>query len=194
MHTACLHNCLEAVEMMMVECPQLCILKDSCGSIPVMEAARSNSVKIVDLLCQTDPSWPKLQDSVGRNTLHVASHSGHVEVIELLVRQQKMDPNDASCPSRPLHWAAKEGQVQAVTCLLEMGADPTAEDLGGRIPLALAIGGQHVEAARVLVRHDPLLPFDVTLLAFARTASMKQMLSETFQSLWNIVLYLPGTD
>ena len=35
-----------------------------------------------------------------------------------------MDVNDTSSPTTPLHWAAKEGQVQAISALLDLGADP----------------------------------------------------------------------
>ena len=35
-----------------------------------------------------------------------------------------MDVNDTSAPTTPLHWAAKEGQAEAISALLDLGADP----------------------------------------------------------------------
>ena len=67
-------------------------------------------------------------------------------------------------------------------------------DSAQRTPLRLAIGGQHVSAARVLVEQDLLSPFDLTVLSLAKTSAMKAMLIDLFQTQWHITLFLPGTD
>ena len=40
------------------------------------------------------------------------------------LRNHGMDVNDTSSPTTPLHWAAKEGQAEAISALLDLGADP----------------------------------------------------------------------
>ena len=124
-----------------------------------------------------------------RHCFHLAAHYGHVKLVKHLVHQHGMDVNDNSSKMTPLHWSAKEGQVETVTALLELGASPdtAANEIK---PLALAIGGQHVDTARVLIQHNRHAPFDVGLLPLARSPAMKNLLVETFK-MWKIALYLP---
>jgi serine/threonine-protein phosphatase 6 regulatory ankyrin repeat subunit A len=52
-----------------------------------------------------------------------------------------------------LSWAAGEGHAAAVSCLLERGARPTAEDSLGRTPLAWAAANGYERTARLLLDH-----------------------------------------
>lgn len=191
LHTACLQGQISAVKIMK-NSAALLRSKDSCGAIPILEAVRGGHALIVDLMIEADPSTIYEADVMKRNALHVAAHSGHVEIVQTLVNKHGMNPNDSSKTSSPLHWAAKEGQLQTVLALIELGSNPGALDACQRSPLALAIGGQHVETARALMKYDRLAPFDVTLLPLAHSEAMRKMLMETFQSLWDITLFLPS--
>ena len=55
----------------------------------------------------------------------------------------------------PIHLAAEIGRADVVELLIELGADPkTPTGLFGTTPLDAAIGGDHVEVVRLLLRHD----------------------------------------
>lgn len=193
LHTACLHGQLNSVLCILKTNPELAKIKDSCGATPILDAVRGGHLEVLDLMAKQNPSLIHDQDALERDALDIASHSGHWQLVEHLIKSHGMNVNKIGKSMSPLHWAAKEGHIEAISTLLTYGADPNAVDNSGRCPLFMAVGGQHVEAARVLMNHDPLAPFDVTVLPLARSASMKTMLSETFQSLWNITLFLPGT-
>lgn len=105
-----------------------------------------------------------------------------------------MDVNCQSSLTTPLHWAAMEGKTSSVSTLLSLGADFRARDAKKFVPLTLAIGGQHVECVRLLMEKDSLATFEMNTLVFARTPAMKETLCGLFKSLWNLTLYLPGTN
>ena len=161
--------------------------------MPILEAVKGGHHDIVDHLVVLDSKSIFVQDIMGRHCLHMAAQSGHSDLIKHLVERYEMPPNDSSSPTTPLHWAAKEGQAGAVATLLSLGANASACDASNRHPITLAIGGQHVEATGVLIRHDPQKPFDLTVLPLARSSALKQLLADTFRTQWNMTLFLPGT-
>ena len=54
-------------------------------------------------------------------------------------------------PTTPLHWAAQMGHVRVIAVLLRAGADAHAKDISGRVPLELALVGEHTQAESVLL-------------------------------------------
>ena len=71
---------------------------------------------------------------------------------EFLVRHgAKVDSRNA-VELTPLHQAAMFGHEPAVEALLGLGADPSAEDRGGRTPLHWANRGGHRRVCDVLRR------------------------------------------
>ena len=157
-----------------------------------MEAVRGGHTSLVQYLAIKNPQSLCKVDILNRNCLHLAAESGHGDLVRFLVNDLQMDINAG--PITPLHWAAKEGQSDTIKTLLELGADPHRVDEGQRPPLALAIGGQHVKATEVLLKNTDLNPFDLKLLALAKTPEMKRNLQVLFKTQWNLLLYLPGTD
>ncbi len=197
MHTACLHGRREAVNFLLDEADdKMAVLnaKDSCGSTPIMEAVRGGHRDLVDTLANLGENLLYDMDVLNRNCLHTAAHCGHPDIIEYLVVNRKMNVNGSiESPSTPLHWAAKEGQVEAVEKLVTLQANTQRMDDHQRIPLALAIGGQHVQTASVLLEADFDIPFDVKLANLARTQPMKNLLVSFFKR-HGVVLFLPGTN
>uniref|UniRef100_A0A3Q2FFX2 Uncharacterized protein n=1 Tax=Cyprinodon variegatus TaxID=28743 RepID=A0A3Q2FFX2_CYPVA len=61
--------------------------------------------------------------------------------------------HQAGCHGRrPLHEAARVGNVELVKLLLEAGARPDPRSNYGFTPLALAAQGGHLEVAEILLR------------------------------------------
>lgn len=57
--------------------------------------------------------------------------------------------NEDECT--PLHVAAENGDAEDVTALVNDGADPNAQDKGGRTPLHVAAQEGHAEAVTALI-------------------------------------------
>jgi len=194
LHTACLHGRFEAVRLILQNSGTANMKTDSCGNLPIIDSVRTGSIEILDLLAELNPDSIYHKDILHRNCLHVAAESGMVDIIHHLISNHGMHANDNSSLTTPLHWAAKEGQAEAIVTLLSHQANLHVVDGAQRTPLMLAIGGQHVSASRILIEHDLLSPFDLRVLNFAKTSAMKTMLKDLFQSKWHITLFLPGTD
>ena len=126
LHTACLHSQFEAVKLILqISDDRIDLKTDSCGNLPIMDSVRAgSSLEILDFLAALNPDSIYQKDILNRNVLHIASESGHVKVLQHLIKNHGMDVNDTSSPTTPLHWAAKEGQAQAISALLDLGADP----------------------------------------------------------------------
>ena len=144
LHTASIHGNLECIKILLNHTTQPIFYltsRDSCGSTPVMDAVRGGHLQVMEYLSQIHPESIYTQDSLLCNCLHIASHSGHQLLVENLISLHGMNVNDDSSPTSPLHWAAKEGQVEVVELLLKLGANRKKRDHCRRTPLALAIGG-----------------------------------------------------
>ncbi|XP_022670408.1 ankyrin repeat domain-containing protein 16-like isoform X2 [Varroa jacobsoni] len=83
LHTAAIHGHSEIVRFIVSACRlngQLVNAQDSCGSTPLMDAARFNSVECCDILIGHGAAIDK-RDGVGRNAFHIAAQAGSTEVI-----------------------------------------------------------------------------------------------------------------
>ena len=86
-------------------------------------------------------------DHYGRTLLSWAAESGYPEEMKLLCELEKLDCNGADKESRtPLHWAAGNGAVDVVECLLDHGAMASLErsDSTQQTPIfKAAVQGHH---------------------------------------------------
>lgn len=83
--------------------------------------------------------------------LHIAASKGQVRILEWLI-EQGMDVNQPGgvADSGPLDEAASNGQLEAVRCLLQHGAQLDVTNSVGN-PLFGAIYGGHFEVAKLLI-------------------------------------------
>jgi len=152
LHTAALAGRAEAVLWLLRRGQYEKDEKDSCGTTPLMDAIRANSEETVRLLLAAGHD-PKVRDLMDRNCLHVAAHAGRKDVVQLLVKEAGMIVDEASQNGmRALHWAALEGQHEAVEELLELGADFQALDGKGRTVFAVAGQSGHRALSEFLSR------------------------------------------
>jgi ankyrin repeat protein len=75
----------------------------------------------------------------GVTALHLSCVGGHMKCIEYLIdKGATVDVKAGNVGSTPLMWATRAGQLPAVRCLVESGADPRYRDANGYSALNFA--------------------------------------------------------
>jgi len=134
---------------------------DSGGISAMTYAAASGSTGAIEALTK------KGVKPVGRD-LVAAVEGCHAPAVALLLTTG-LKANDPVAGKAPLIVAASESCADAVTALLDKGADINVRDGDGRTPLIIAAAGNMVDVARVLLARGA----DVTLAdRLDRTALM----------------------
>ncbi|XP_004676098.1 PREDICTED: ankyrin repeat and SOCS box protein 14 isoform X3 [Condylura cristata] len=112
------------------------------------EAAKLGRQDMVKLLLVSG-AHPDPQSSYGFTPLALAAQSGHTEVMEILL--QKGMFYTASDSSSILLEAARGGNPDSVTLLLEYGADANIPKNSGHLPIHVAADRGHLLALKILV-------------------------------------------
>ncbi|XP_069720767.1 ankyrin repeat domain-containing protein 16 [Phaenicophaeus curvirostris] len=154
LHTAALHGCFDAVELLLERCQYKPDSRDKCGVTPFMDAIQNGHVNVARLLLEKHQACPTAVDALGAQALHRAAITGQDEAIQFLVSELGVDVNErtTSLQLTALHYAAKEGHVHTIQTLLALGADVHAKDGKSRSALHVACAGQQADAARLLLR------------------------------------------
>uniref|UniRef100_A0A7S4WDI4 EF-hand domain-containing protein n=1 Tax=Alexandrium monilatum TaxID=311494 RepID=A0A7S4WDI4_9DINO len=109
----------------------------------------TREVFIMLMEAQADPTQ---RDMTGKTPFLECAKSGNVQVMGALLRASRgvalADVDDANRSA--LHWAAHEGQQQAVELLLKANADADAADLEGNTAADLARVAGHIQVAQML--------------------------------------------
>jgi len=110
-------------------------------------------------------SWSKLTEHVGRPRVHMirppdirpevwdtltAAAAGDVPALESLLARDPGLASEGYWYTPPLHFAVREGRLEAARLLLEAGADPAVVGLGGEDLVTTARDRGHDEIARLL--------------------------------------------
>lgn len=116
---------------------------DQAGLPPLMTAAWRGDAELVGFLIARGADV-NFRNARGWTALGVARQKGHAEVAELLRRAGAVAEED-------LFAAAKEGDLQRLASLLELGLDPNARDRSGATPLIWAALHGHLDVVRYLI-------------------------------------------
>lgn len=118
------------------------------GDRPLHVAARSNELDVIDILLDAHAD-PYATGRYGAVPLHsAAAGNSNPKVIEKLVERMRMgrDESESSVVDQrdgygetPLHWGARQGDVNVIVSLLQMGANPDAKNRAGDAPLHVAV-------------------------------------------------------
>lgn len=96
------------------------------GITPLALAAQNGSAEVIELLAKAGADVNAVSLD-GQTPLMIAARTGSAPAIKALVgRGATVKVKDAWMEETPLSWAAAENHAQAVTALLELGADPNA--------------------------------------------------------------------
>ncbi|NWU97152.1 ANR16 protein, partial [Upupa epops] len=130
LHTAAMHGCLEAVELLVERCQYKPDSRDRCGVTPFMDAIQNGHIDIARLLLQKHQACPSAVDALGAQPLHRAAVTAQDEAIQFLVSELGVDVNTRATALQltALHYAAKEGHTRTIQTLLSLGADVQAKD------------------------------------------------------------------
>nr|CAB3221754.1 ankyrin repeat domain-containing protein 16-like [Phallusia mammillata] len=140
LHTAAIHGCTDAVSFLLKECQLSYEIIDSCGSLPIMDACRSGSVKTIKILADLCPGAVYKTDKVGRNCLHISAEANKPTSVNYLITELSMPVNlpitlkSISQGQTALHLAYKEGNKETVALLLSLGALSGVKDANGDMP------------------------------------------------------------
>ena len=121
LHTCCLAG-LSPLLSHLLSLPPLSSLlntQDSCGSSPLMEAARGDHLECVCILVGQGQLQLEARDRMGRTVSEVAAQAGAVNTIRFLREERGLHLSLHSS----LHAAAREGQAEVLRYLLSLGAE-----------------------------------------------------------------------
>ena len=146
------------------------VAKDNEGYLPLHMAAEAGALDVVVFLRQRG-SPVDCNTGAGVTAVELASAHGHVAVMQALLRMGAVleAPLAKKRSDSPLHIAAKHGQVDVVSFLLDMGMSPNGVNASGQTPLLLAVESGHASVVRKLMEVDESTKATAAL-ALARAA------------------------
>ncbi|XP_053318972.1 ankyrin repeat domain-containing protein 16 isoform X2 [Spea bombifrons] len=153
LHTAAMHGCFKAVEVLLERCGYEPDCKDSCGVTPFMDAVQNGHVRVAQLLRDRKRVSHTAVDKIGAQALHLAAVTGQDQSIRYLVSDLGVNINEKATSAQlsALHYAAKEGHLGTISTLLSLGADLHYKDAKQRSALHLASAGQHAQCVHFLL-------------------------------------------
>ncbi len=107
------------------------------GRSPLLQAAQSGHIKIVELLLAKGAKIDAV-DQLGLTPLFLASAKGHIHLVQKLLENGANINLPTKNLSTPLHVAAENGHIKVVELLLENKAKVDCLDRGGATPLMVA--------------------------------------------------------
>lgn len=144
---------------------------------PLGLAVQEGHIEIVKFLLDKGASIDYL-DSTGQTALHLAVQQGHAKIVKLLlehgaspdIEDSEDDYPMLEVPYIPILDAARKGDLEVINALIENGADLKVGDRNGDTALGHAFYQDHIEVARLLLKHDidlfkePVMEIDRELL------------------------------
>ncbi|KAM6216219.1 ankyrin repeat domain-containing protein 16 [Rhynchocyon petersi] len=154
LHTAAMHGCVEAVEVLLMWCQYEPDCKDNCGVTPFMDAIQCGHITIARMLLEEHKACVSAKDILGVQAVHRAAITGQNEAIRFLVCSLGVDVDVRATSTyfTALHYAAKEGHTSTIQTLLSLGADINSKDKRERSALHLACAGQHLPCVVFLLK------------------------------------------
>src|SRR5262249_37061115 len=150
------------------------------GQTLLHEAAMAGDVELAAVLIRSGAD-ADAREAEGHTPLYRASHGDVARV--LLAAGAPADVATGPTRGTPLHQAARRGNVSVADALLDHGATIDARDAKGQTPLRRAVNCRQLQIVRLLAHRgaDPHAADrrGVTPLDVARTAEMKQALTDT---------------
>ncbi|XP_031795841.1 ankyrin repeat domain-containing protein 16 isoform X2 [Sarcophilus harrisii] len=109
LHTAAMHGCLEAVEVLLERCQYEPDSRDQCGVTPFMDAIQFGHISTAQLLLEKHKACFTAKDILGAQALHKAAVTGQDKAIQFLVSDLGVGVDERVTLSgyTALHFASK---------------------------------------------------------------------------------------
>ena len=173
-YVACIAGDLEHIQIWIKEDSSRLKETNAHGFTLMHIAAAVGQTEIVRWLHAQDPQLIKQRDHEKWTPLHLAAFHEQLDILSLFIAEtqeliflivekpcpktldfllkQGISPHTANQFQQTLlHLAAQAGQGLNVTCLIEHGANPNAQDLSKRTPLFLAVLQNHRPTVQLLL-------------------------------------------
>ena len=141
------------------------------GETILMTASRVGNIEAVKELLDKGANPNAKESFKGQTALMWAASEGHADVVKLLLskgadpkilsdsRDTTLPKLTAGSPVAPvsrgglsaLSFAARQGQVESATALIDAGSDVNQKDVDGNSALVLALLNKHFDLAQVLI-------------------------------------------
>ncbi|XP_022796758.1 uncharacterized protein LOC111335162 isoform X2 [Stylophora pistillata] len=151
LHWASFFGHTDVIEFLIRHVPDIDSRADQ-DMTPVLIATRYGKLQTVEFLISKGANLD-LRDDRGWSSLHWASDINRTDIIELLVSHMTdTDPRDTK-DRTPLMRAAWYGKLQAVECLIGLGANPSLEDDDGWNSLHWALLSDNTAVIDTMLSH-----------------------------------------
>lgn len=117
---------------------------------------RDNLQELKQLLSSKNFDINRIDNEGGVAALHIATFSENIEAINFISKLPNANINVMAYETKltPLSFAADEGKLQALKCLIAKGADLNLKNRDGFTALMLAVRNDHVECVEELLKHE----------------------------------------
>ncbi len=128
------------------------------GWSPLLLAARSGHVAVVEELCSAGAEVDFPNQGGGWTALHRAAFEGHAQCVRALVAHGAAVNKRTAFNNCALHWSAENGHYSVAAALLELGADATLRDGQDLTPWHWATQAGHTRVADLIGPPPPPAP------------------------------------
>ena len=127
------------------------LMTDSFGWAALHCSARNGSYDLVTLFADMGTDID-VKDNLGRNCLHIAALYGHLNLCKTLIDKHNFDVHMADENGwTALHYSARNGSYELLTCFTGMGSNIGLKDNFGRNSLHFAALSGHLNLCRILL-------------------------------------------
>jgi ankyrin repeat protein len=153
LHVAAMSGALQHCEVLVAASAGRALHLTMCGgNTPLLAASCAHESAAVKMLCSLG-SDVNSSDSCGTTALMLAANDGDVALLQFLLQQKGIKVNHSSNDGRTaVLIAAAAGASDAVTLLLEHGADALAKNSRGENALFAAVGNGHLHIVQLLLQ------------------------------------------
>eukprot|EP00854_Cymbomonas_tetramitiformis_P008347 gene8347-9921_t len=150
LHQACATGNFNLLQILIDRGDDLDIQDTADGSSPLHLACSNGSLEVIELLLE-EGADPAAVDDDGSTALHYAALKSSRPVVDLLLRMACIDADTHNDLGRtPLHEAARVGNIDAMSTLIQNGASCKETDKNGDTPFVLAQKRKQKSAMMVL--------------------------------------------
>lgn len=153
LHTGCMHGQMKVCQQL-IDLPGIDVkAKDSCGSTPALDSIRFNFIEITKILVKKSPDCLQDNDNLGKSAIHIAAQSGHCAALQYLHNDCRSNINQTcgNAKMTPLHYAAKEGNTEALKYIMSLADTVDCFDKFGRTPLHLSVASNKLLVVTLLL-------------------------------------------